>query len=209
MKIDVTRAIGAVTREVASRDHEGQPARVVIVSRTYDTGIEDVWDAITSAERIPRWFAPVTGDLRLGGRYQIQGNAGGTITGCDPPRSFALTWEFAGATSWVTVRLDEQGDRTRMVLEHIARPDEHWERFGPGATGVGWELGLLGLAEHLGGAARVKPENAMEWMASEEARTFMTLSNDGWRRAAIIAGMPEAEAGAAAERNLKAHFGEA
>jgi predicted transcriptional regulator len=37
----------------------------------------------------------------------------------------------------------------------------------------------------------------------------MTLSNDGWRRAAIIAGMPEAEAGAAAERNLKAHFGEA
>ena len=31
----------------------------------------DLWEALTSAERIPRWFAPVSGDLRLGGRFQV------------------------------------------------------------------------------------------------------------------------------------------
>ena len=34
---------------------------------TYRRRIEDVWDACTTAERIGRWFLPVTGDLRLGG----------------------------------------------------------------------------------------------------------------------------------------------
>jgi hypothetical protein len=52
--------------------------------------VEDVWDAITSAERIPRRFLPVSGDLRLG-RYQLQGNAGGEITGCNPPRHLRLS----------------------------------------------------------------------------------------------------------------------
>src|SRR2546430_11475309 len=29
--------------------------------------------------------------LKLGGRYQLEGNAGGTIEGCDPPKSFFAT----------------------------------------------------------------------------------------------------------------------
>src|SRR5215831_2232401 len=77
MNIDVANQIGAVTREVRSRQHNGRPARVVVASRTYNTTIEDVWDAITNAERIPRWFLPVSGDLRLGGRYQLEGWWGG------------------------------------------------------------------------------------------------------------------------------------
>ncbi len=84
--IDVIRTIGAVAREVASREHEGRPARVVVATRTYDTTVEDVWDAVTNPERIPRWFLPITGELELGGRYQLKGNAGGEITGCEPPR---------------------------------------------------------------------------------------------------------------------------
>jgi uncharacterized protein YndB with AHSA1/START domain len=69
MTQDIAGLIGAVTREVTGREHNGRPARVVRASRTYDTTMDDVWDAITSAERIPRWFLPVSGDLRLGGRY--------------------------------------------------------------------------------------------------------------------------------------------
>ena len=60
---------------------------MVVASRSYDTDIDDLWEAITNAERIPRWFLPITGELRLGGRYQLQGNAGGTITACEPPRA--------------------------------------------------------------------------------------------------------------------------
>ena len=90
MKIDVLRYIGAVTREVRSCDYEGRPARVVVATCAYDTTITDVWDAITNAERISRWFLPISGDLRLGGRYQLQGNASGQVIGCEPPRSLAV-----------------------------------------------------------------------------------------------------------------------
>src|SRR5215510_2836460 len=131
--IDVIRTIGAVTREVASREHEGRPARVVVATRTYDTSMEDAWDAISNPERIPRWFLPVSGDLKLGGRYQLQGNAGGEITGCEPPRHLAVTWEFAGEVSWVRVELSEDGEGTHLELEHLAHVDDaRWAQFGPG-----------------------------------------------------------------------------
>jgi len=120
LKIDVLRYIGAVTREVQSREHEGRPARVVVATCAYDTTITDVWDAITNAERIPRWFLPISGDLRLGGRYQLHGNASGQVTGCEPPRSLALTWEFGGQVSWVHVQLTELSDGgTRLQLGQI------------------------------------------------------------------------------------------
>jgi uncharacterized protein YndB with AHSA1/START domain len=210
MSIDITRAIGAVTREVAGRDYQGRPARVVLVTRDYDSTMEDVWDALTNPERIPRWFSPVSGELRLGGRYQIEGNAGGTVTACDPPTSFALTWEYGGETSWVNVRLAGKGGRTELRLEHIAHiGDELWDKFGPGAAGVGWDLALLGLGEHLSGAARVKPADAMAWMTSGEGRSFITMSSDGWERASITAGTPEDKARAAAERTRAAYTGEA
>ena len=76
MHFDVARHVGAVTRKVEAREHDGRPAHAVIATRTYPTDIDDAWDALTSAERIPRWFMPIEGDLRLGGRYQLQGNAG-------------------------------------------------------------------------------------------------------------------------------------
>ena len=72
MKIDIASALGAVTREVASREHEGRPARVVVAARTYDTDIDDLWDALTNAERIPRWFLPVSGDLHLGAAISLR-----------------------------------------------------------------------------------------------------------------------------------------
>jgi uncharacterized protein YndB with AHSA1/START domain len=92
MKIDIAEHVGAVTRTVLERDHNGRRARVVVATRTYDAEIADVWDAMTNAERIPRWFLPISGDLRLGGRYQLDGNAGGEITRCEPPRHLAVTW---------------------------------------------------------------------------------------------------------------------
>ncbi|GAB2911484.1 hypothetical protein [Streptomyces mayteni] len=51
---------------------------------------------------------------------------------------------------------DVLGDPVRRRIlerEHAAVVDpEFWERYGPGASGVGWDGGLLGLAEHPWGA---------------------------------------------------------
>lgn len=51
---------------MSTRQHDGREAKVVVLHQTFDTDIDDVWDACTNAERIPRWFLPVSGDLRLG-----------------------------------------------------------------------------------------------------------------------------------------------
>jgi uncharacterized protein YndB with AHSA1/START domain len=207
MKIDIARHIGAVTREVQAREHEGRPARVVLATRIYDSPVDDVWDAVTNPERIPRWFLPVSGDLRPGGRFQLQGNAGGEITLCEPPRNLGVTWEFGGGVSWVNVRLAEEGHSTRLELEHIAHDDEFWEQFGPGATGVGWDGALMGLGLYLDTGVANDPEASAAWMASEEGIAFMRGSSEAWREASVAAGTPQDEARAAADRTTAAYTG--
>ena len=115
MKIDIGRQLGAVTREVTGREHDGKPARVVVASQTYPTTAEDLWEAITTAERIPRWFMPISGALRLGGRYQLHGNAGGGILICEPPHHLKVTWEYGGEISWVEVPTASTSSMTSRV----------------------------------------------------------------------------------------------
>lgn len=210
MAIDITRVLGAVDRDVTTRDHEGRPARVVGVRRTYPTTRDDLWDALTNPERIPRWFMPVSGDLRPGGHYQLHGNASGDITACEPPRRLALTWVMGDQVSWVTVELsdDPQGG-TELRLEHVAHiPEDFWGRFGPGAAGVGWDHALLGLDQHLATEASVTPETALAWSASDEGRSFVRGSSDAWRLASVAAGTPPDEAERAAEETRRFYTGE-
>ena len=74
--IDIIREIEAVQREVGAGRIAAGDGRAVRLQRDYDAPIEDVWDALTNPERIGRWFLPISGDYRLGGRYQFEGNAG-------------------------------------------------------------------------------------------------------------------------------------
>lgn len=188
MIIDVDTHINEIEREVGERVLEAGTARVLKITREYREPVDDVWDALTNAERIPRWFLPISGDLRLGGRYQLQGNAGGTIEACDPPRSFSATWEFNGAMSWLTVTLDPTGaGGTRFVMEHVAHvEDEFWDQFGPGAVGVGWDGAIMGLARHL--ETGEDNPGAEEWAASDEGKRFSTLSSEAWGAAAVASG---------------------
>jgi uncharacterized protein YndB with AHSA1/START domain len=205
--IDVVHEINAVRRHVGSRVLDAGEARTVTVARTYNAPMEDVWDACTNPERIPRWFLPVSGDLQVGGRYQLEGNAAGTIERCDPPNSFAATWEYGGDVTWIELRLSREADgRTRFELEHIAHvDDERWAQFGPGAVGVGWDLGLLGLAMHLESGKSRDPQEAAAWSASDEGRRFMSLSSQRWGDASIAAGTDRAAAQAAADRTTAAY----
>lgn len=205
--IDVVHQINAVQRQVGSRLLDAGEARTVTVIRTYGAPVEDVWDACTNPERIPRWFLPISGELHLGGRYQLEGNAGGRIERCDPPQSFAATWEYGGEVSWIELRLSSESDgRTRFQLEHIAHiDDERWAQFGPGAVGVGWDLGLRGLAVHLMSGKSVDPQEVAAWSASEEGRHFVSLSSQTWCDASVAAGTDRAEAQAAADRTTSAY----
>jgi uncharacterized protein YndB with AHSA1/START domain len=206
---DVTGEINAVRREVSGRVLEAGQARVVTVHRSYRAGLADVWDACTSPERIARWFLPVSGELTVGGRYQLEGNAGGTVTRCDPPHGFDATWELGGDVSWIELRLADEGHgRTRFQLSHIAHAgDERWAQFGPGAVGVGWDSALLGLLAHLATGEPSDPALMAEFWASADGRGLLTVFSDGWCEASVAFGTDPAEARAAADRTTAFYGG--
>ncbi|WP_029114053.1 SRPBCC family protein [Mycobacterium sp. URHB0044] len=209
-EVDVDHQINAVQRTVGTRTLDAGEAHVVTVSQIYDTDAADLWDAVTNVERIPRWLMPISGDLKVGGSYQLEGQAGGTIQTCDPPKNFTATWEYGGNVSWIEVSIGADGpDRARLTVEHIAHVDDEMaQQFGPGAVGIGWDSMVLGLAIHLSTGESIDPSVGQQWTTTEDGRRFLTLSSEAWYAANVSAGEDPATARASADRCLKAYLGE-
>ena len=208
MDLDVERLLGAVERSVSFLERDGQEARAVTVARSYATAVEDLWDAVTRAERIERWFLPVSGRLELGGWFQLEGNAGGTITHCERPSYLGLTWEFGGDVSWVEARLcGDSSGCARLAITHTALVSDHWHTFGPGAVGVGWEMGLLGMELHLTWPKEPKLD-AATFHTTREGKALIVGSSAGWGRADEAAGTDPDAARAAAQRTAAFYTGD-
>jgi uncharacterized protein YndB with AHSA1/START domain len=201
--IDPVATAGLVVREVRTGSHDGAPTKIAIARRTYRTDQADLWDVVTNAERIPRWFLPISGDLQVGGRYQLEGNAGGAIERCDEPESFAVTWEYGPMTSWLEVRLSPADDGTTLELLHEAHVDpELWGQFGPGAVGVGWDLALMGLGLDLETGEPNDAAEANAWVLSPPGVEFVKRAAAGWAEAAIADGDDPGAAREAADRTV-------
>ncbi len=182
--IDIVREIDAVQREVGPGKIAAGEGRAIRLRREYDAPIEDVWDALTNPERIGRWFVPISGDYRLGGRYRLEGNAEGEILACEKPNRLKVTWVYGEPASdtdisELEVRLASAGDEATVCeLVHTAIvPDEMWDQYGPGAVGIGWDQAVLGLSVHLRGELM---GDATAWQVSEEGREFLTSSSEAW-----------------------------
>jgi uncharacterized protein YndB with AHSA1/START domain len=178
----------------------GDTERTMTLRRHYDADVADVWQACTDPERLARWLTPVSGDLRPGGRFQLTGNASGQILRCEPPRRLEVTWESPGGqpVTRVTAELAAAGGGTDFELRHSGPVDpQFWAQFGPGAVGVGWDLGLFGLALHLAGLAR--PEQ-VAGPPSASYRDLVTGSSAAWQAAAEAGGTEPEQAKAAADR---------
>lgn len=201
--IDIVREIEATRREVGEGRIPAGDGRAIRLRRVLNAPIEDVWDALTRPERISRWFLPISGDIRLGGRYKFEGNAGGEIVACERPNRFKVTWAYGETItdvdiSEVEIRLSPvDATTTQFELEHTAVvPEDRWAEYGPGAVGVGWDGALLGLSLHLEGGSIADPEG---WQVSAEGRDFYTRSSAAWGVANLASGAdPEAAARAVA-----------
>lgn len=200
----------AAVRRGLDVERDGRRQRTVqTISQSYPTTVDDLWEACTQADRLRRWFAPVRGDLRLGGRYQVEGNASGEVVACEPPRSFTVTWDLGGDSSQVTVRVTPDGDQARLTLEHEHAGDadsDFWLRFGPGATGVGWDLAFLGLALHLIDG-QDRPDDLEAFARTAAAQQFIRAASERWGEASVRAGTPPEQATAAAERTTAFYLG--
>jgi len=147
----------AVTGEI----HADEPGFRLAFDDVYDTDPADLWEAITTPERLARWMAAYRGDFRLGGHWQALTRDGevycdGEVVACEPPNGFATTWTVVGeAPTLLTVRLEPEEGGTRLRLEHanVTRPD-----YGPG-----WHTYLESLAWHLADPAA--PKDRARWDA--------------------------------------------
>ena len=194
--IDITSELDAIHRKV-----EQQPAAdgagelvSVLMRRSYDTPIQEVWDAVTQPDRIKRWLLPISGELRVGGRFQLEGNAGGEILACEPPRLLRAT--FGDPNSIVELRLSAQGDAdTLLELEHSVPIELAQSGAGALYVGPGWDGALLALGLFLGGEAAGDPVAAA---SSPEAQAFSEQSVRAWCAVVEDSGTATAEQLAAA-----------
>ncbi|MGM1059390.1 SRPBCC family protein [Saccharothrix sp. Mg75] len=200
--IEFAEHLKAIHRELGKED--GQVVGVRL-SRTYDATAADVWDAITDPARLRRWFLPVSGDLREGGDFRLEGNASGDILACEPPKRLRVT--FGGETSIVEVRLTpgSGGERTTLELEHSVPPEMAAGGAGALYVGPGWDGSLLALGLHFAGGA----EGAVDPVAAvnlPETQWFNLSSIELWTAIVEETGTSSAEDLAAAVGVSKAQF---
>jgi uncharacterized protein YndB with AHSA1/START domain len=169
--LDIGRQIGAIGREVAD---DGDLVRVQM-DRRYPSSAADVWEALTDPDRIRRWMMPISGDLRVGGSFQLEGNAGGEILRCERPNLLRVT--FGDPSSLVEVRLAEDGADTVLTLEHTVPKAMAGGVAGALYVGPGWDGALLGLGLYLDGQVSEDPVAAA---SSPEAQEFSAGSVAAW-----------------------------
>jgi uncharacterized protein YndB with AHSA1/START domain len=200
--IDIASQLKAIHREVGKRPIENGEGVAVLLRRSYDAPIEDVWDALTDPDRMKRWFLPVSGDLRVGGTFQLEGNAGGEILTCEPPRLLKVT--FGGPTSVVELRLSPAGDsNTVLELEHTVPIEMAGSGAGALYVGPGWDGALMALALFLSGEVIDDPVAAAN---SPQGQEFSRQSVHAWVSAVESSGTAGADEIAAATQASLAQF---
>lgn len=178
---DTASWLKTVHREVEAEDTDAGRSRSVLLRRSLAAPVDDVWDAVTNPVRLKRWFYPITGDLRAGGKYQLEGNAGGEIRRCDQPNLLAVTWEYdGGGSSDLEVRLSAEGEGATLAeIRHTAVlpfDDDFWIA-NLGQFAPGWDHGLSRLDSYLNGElAEYDSPNEL----SPEAQQFWELAGKEW-----------------------------
>ena len=126
----------------------------LVIVRTFNAPIEDVWASITESERTARWWGAWTGEPGVGRtiRYTMVFEADGPpqemlIEACEPPTHLAV--RGLGAYGWrLEAHLNEANGVTEMRFTHHLD-----DKTNPGEVGPGWEYYLDNLvASRLGDA---------------------------------------------------------
>jgi uncharacterized protein YndB with AHSA1/START domain len=200
--IDIANQLDAIGRIVERQEREGGEVVSVQLTRGYHAAVEDVWSALTDPDRIRRWFYPISGDLRPGGSFQLEGNAGGDIVECDPPHRLKVT--FGGPTSLVELRLSAEGDsRTVLDMEHTVPTEMAQSGAGALFVGPGWDGAFMALDLHLQGVVSDDPVAAAN---SPEAVEFSRGSIDLWSAAIALSQTATDDEISAAKEVSRAQF---
>ena len=127
----------------------------VRVEDVFATDADDLWAACTTPERLGRWIADVSGDLRVGGEFRARFTSGWDGTGrvevCEPPRRLVVRTREDGdlEDTVIEATLTPSGDTTVLVIEERGLPVDDLAAYG-----AGWQAHIEDLGAHLAGRER-------------------------------------------------------
>jgi uncharacterized protein YndB with AHSA1/START domain len=156
--------------------------------------IERVWKFLTESDKRAQWLCGGDVETMVGGtvdmhfhntslssdediprpkKYQDMPEKmsfAGKVTRCEPPHVLEHTWEFGEELSEVCYRLEEQGDKVRLVLIHrrLETTDTVLDVSG------GWHTHLNVLVDVLSGS-KLRPFYTMQLHYESEYRQRMGL----------------------------------
>ncbi|MFD8232497.1 SRPBCC family protein [Streptomyces sp. NPDC059696] len=132
---------------------DGRPA--VRFSRLYDHPVERVWQFVTDADELERWFpARAEIELRPGGAVRFSGDphmedSTGRVLAVDPPRHLSFEW----GGDELRFDLEETGQKsTRFTLTNVLAAQDSAAR-----NGAGWEVCLAALDARARGETTAGP----------------------------------------------------
>ena len=122
--------------------HSVEGKGVVRMEDRFDTGIDDLWGALTDPHRLAHWYGEVEGDLRPAGEFDLRialsGERTGQVEACEPPQRLLLTMRDPDRQpgqpeqTVVEVRLIAEGAQTRLVWETRGMPVNLLPAYGAG-----------------------------------------------------------------------------
>jgi uncharacterized protein YndB with AHSA1/START domain len=128
----------SVLGSLHSVDGEG----VVRMEDRFDTGIDDLWGALTDPDRLARWYGKVEGELSQGGEFTVRialaGERAGRVEACEPPQHLLLEMRDPEARpgqperTVIEARLISEGAQTRLVWETRGLPVDLLPAYGAG-----------------------------------------------------------------------------
>jgi uncharacterized protein YndB with AHSA1/START domain len=142
----------SVLGSLHSVDGEG----VVRMEDRLDTGIDDLWGALTDPDRLAHWFGEVEGELSQGGEFRVRiavaGKRTGRVEACEPPQRVLLTMRDPDPQpgqpeqTVIEAQLIAEGAQTRLVWEERGMPVNLLPAYGAGI-----QIHVEHLADYISG----------------------------------------------------------
>jgi uncharacterized protein YndB with AHSA1/START domain len=135
--------------------HAAGDEGIVRMETLLETGIDDLWGALTDPDRLAHWYGEVDGQLAPGGEVRVRialaGERAGRVDVCKPPRRLVVTMRDPDPQpgqpdqTVIDAKLVAEGHRTRLVWEERGIPVDLLPAYG---TGI--QIHVEHLADHIG-----------------------------------------------------------
>jgi uncharacterized protein YndB with AHSA1/START domain len=129
---------------------------IVHIEDRFETGIDELWSALTDPGRLARWYGQVEGNLRPGGEFRARVWASGwegvgRVDVCEPPRRLLVTSKEADAPDEEVMEatLTADGGQTILVLDQRGLPLDQLAAYG-----AGLQVHVEDLAAYIAGRDR-------------------------------------------------------